>query len=162
MQRLLHKEARIGDVFFIGRLQKNVTHEQAQTALNVQAARLEKEYSEIHKGQRAILYPEPRTRLEPAAASFMPPIALIFMTLVGLVLLAACANVASLLYARASGRQKELAIRMALGSSRIRILRQLLSESLLLALLGSIAGIVLAFWLTNLLGNLHFATDIPD
>jgi predicted permease len=138
-----------------------VTLQQAQTAVNVQASRLEKEYGEIHKGQRAILYPEPRTRLEPAATSFLPPIAMIFMTLVGLVLLAACANVASLLYARASGRQKELAIRMALGSSRIRILRQLLSESLLLALLGSITGIALAFWLTNLLGNIHFAVDIP-
>ncbi|MCI0618896.1 ABC transporter permease, partial [bacterium] len=157
----LAERARSGEVFFIGRLRKNVTHQQAQTALNVQAERLEKEFGEIHKGQRALLFPEPRTRLEPAAVSFMPPIALIFMTLVGLVLLAACANVASLLYARASGRQKEIAIRMALGSSRIRILRQLLFESLLLALFGSIAGIALAFWLTNLLGNIHFATDIP-
>jgi predicted permease len=129
--------------------------------VNVQAARLEKEYSEFHKGQRAILYPEPRTRLEPAAVAFMPPIALVFMILVGLVLLAACANVASLLYARASGRQKELAIRLALGSSRVRILRQLLAESVLLALFGSVAGILLAFWLTNLLSNLRFATDMP-
>jgi predicted permease len=152
---------RAGELFFIGRLQKGVTPEQAQTAVNVQAARLEKEYSEFHKGQRAIVYREARTRLEPAAAVFMPPVALIFMTLVGLVLLTACANVASLLYARASGRQKEIAIRMALGSSRVRILRQLLSESLLLALLGSIAGIGIAFWLIRLLGNLHFATDIP-
>ena len=91
----------------------------------------------------------------------MPPIALIFMILVGLVLLAACANVASLLYPRASGRQKGIAIRLALGSSRIRILRQLLFESLLLALIGSIVGIAFAFWLTNLLSNLRFATDIP-
>ncbi len=157
----LAQRSRAGEIFFIGRLKKNVTPEQAQTALNVQAARLETEYSEIHKGQRALLYAEPRTRLEPAAISYMPPIALIFITLVGLVLLAACANVASLLYARASGRQKEIAIRMSLGSSRIRILRQLLFESLLLALCGSIAGIALAFWLTNLLANLRFATDIP-
>jgi predicted permease len=157
----LVERSRTGDMSFFGRLQKNVTLEQARSAVNVQAERLEKEYGEIHKGQRALLYPEPRTRLEPSAVSYMPPIAFIFMTLVGLVLLAACANVASLLYARASGRQKEIAIRMSLGSSRIRILRQLLFESLLLALLGSIAGIGLAFWLTNLLGNLHFATDIP-
>lgn len=157
----LNERARTGEMFFVGRLRKNVTNEQAQTAINVQAERLEKVYGETHKGQRALLYPEPRTRLEPSAVSYMPPIALIFMTLVGLVLLAACANVASLLYARASGRQKEIAIRMSLGSSRIRILRQLLFESLLLALLGSLAGIGLAYWLTNLLGNLHFATDIP-
>jgi putative ABC transport system permease protein len=157
----LAQRGRVGDIFFIGRFQKNVTLGQAQTAINVQAARLEKEFSEIHKGQRALLYPEPRTRLEPAAASFLPPIAVIFMTLVGLVLLAASANVASLLYARASGRQKEIAIRMALGSSRFRILRQLLSESLLLGLLGSIVGIAMAFWLTNFLGNFRFATDIP-
>ena len=157
----LQERARNGEIFFIGRLQKNVTQQQAQTALDVEAARLEKEYGEIHKAQRALLYPEPRTRLEPAAVSYMPPIALIFMTLVGLVLLATCANVASLLYARASGRQKEIAIRMSLGSSRLRVLRQLLCESLLLALFGSIAGIAMAIWLTNLLGNLHFATDIP-
>ncbi|HSE39995.1 MAG TPA: ABC transporter permease, partial [Acidobacteriota bacterium] len=157
----LAKRTRVGELSFTGRLRKNVSLEQAQIAANVQASRLEKEYGEIHRGQRVILYPEPRTRLEPAAASFMPPIALIFMTLVGLVLLAACANVASLLYARASGRQKELAIRMALGSSRVRILRQLLSESLLLSILGCIAGIGMAYWLTNVLGNLRFATDIP-
>jgi predicted permease len=157
----LAQRSRVGDIFFIGRLRKNVTLEYAQTAINVQSARLEKEFSEIHKGQRALLYPEPRTRLEPAAASFLPPIAIIFMTLVGLVLLAASANVASLLYARASGRQKEIAIRMALGSSRFRILRQLLSESLLLGLFGSIVGIAMAFWLTNFLSNFRFATDIP-
>jgi predicted permease len=157
----LAKRTRSGELSFTGRLRKNVTLEEAQTAVNVQAARLEKEYGEIHKGQRAILYPEPRTRLEPAAASFMPPLALIFMTLVSLVLIAACANVASLLYARASGREKELAIRMALGSSRFRILRQLLSESVLLSFLGCIAGIGMAYWLTHLLGNLRFATDIP-
>lgn len=152
---------RNGDFVFLGRLRPGVKLEQAQAAVNVKAALLAKQYPEAHAGQRAIVYPEPRTRMEPAAAQYMPPIAIIFMTLVGLVLLAACANVASLLYARASGRQKELAIRLALGAGRGRILQQLLTESLLISLLGAAAGVLLARWLTNLLSSIRFATDIP-
>ncbi len=125
------------------------------------AERLAKEYPDIHKGQRALVYPEPRTRLEPSAVHFFPPVAAIFMTLVTLVLLAACANVASLFYARASGRQKEIAIRLALGASRGQILQQLLAESLLLSLIGAAAGILMAQWLTHLLSSIRFATDLP-
>ena len=134
--------------------------DEAQSAANLQAGRLASAYPDIHKAQRAIVYPEPRTRMEPAAADFMPPIALIFMTLVSLVLLAACANVASLFYARASGRQKELAIRLALGARRGSILQQLLTESLLLAVFGAIAGIFLARWMTGLLSSIRIATDL--
>lgn len=150
-----------GEFNFIGRLQHNVDLETAQTAVNVVAARLAKEYPDVHEGQRALVYPEPRTRMEPAAAIFMPPIAIIFMTLVGLVLLAACSNVAGLLYARASSRQKELAIRMSLGAGRLRILRQLLTESLVLSLLGAAAGVFLARWVTALISGIHVATDLP-
>ncbi len=149
-----------GQFNFIGRLRQGVSLESAQSAVSVQASRLEAAYPDVHKGQRAIVYPEPRTRLEPAAAEFMPPVAIIFMTLVGLVLLAACANVASLFYARAAGRQKEIAIRMALGAGKWRILRQLLTESLLLSIIGAIAGIFLARWLLTLLSGIRFATDL--
>jgi predicted permease len=156
----LTKRTRGGDFNFVGRLRPGVNLEKAQAAVTLETNRLAKSFPDIYKAQRALVYPEPRTRMEPSAASYMPPVAMIFMILVALVLLAACANVASLFYARASGRQKELAIRVALGAGRGNIIRQLLTESLILSLLGALAGILLARWITNLLSSIRFATDL--
>ena len=150
-----------GPFAVVGRLQPGVSLAEARAAVTAQAARLEQAYPDVHKGQRALVYPEARARMETSAIAYMPPIVTVFMTLVGLVLLVACANVANLMLVRATGRQKELAIRTALGAGRMRILRQSLVESTLIAMAGAGFGLLFALWPIGLLSAVQPATDLP-
>ena len=133
------------NVWAVGRLTPPTSLEQAKARLTRIAEQLEEEYPEANKGIGITIFPESHARMGMSAGPVLKLAAVVMLASVALVLLIACVNVANLVLVRAAGRRREISIRLAMGASRIRVVRQLLTESLLLAFMGGAAGLAMAF-----------------
>jgi predicted permease len=147
----------------MGMLKPGVSLVQARSEADVIAGRLERQYPSTDKGISVWLLPEPWARPVPVPAMVeaAPFVAALFLLLGGLVLVLACMNVSNVLLVRGAVREREMAVRAALGSGRARLVRQVLAESLLMALLGGVAGVILGAWVGDAISSIPIAGNLP-
>lgn len=151
-----------GDIKILAVLKPGVTRQQATVAANVVAQRLNQQFPETHKGVSFYTYPERLARPDPDPTNGLVIVGILFMALAGMVLLLACSNVANIVLVRATSRERELAVRTALGAARRRIVQQLLTESFLLAFMGGVLGLIVGIWTTRLVGAIRIeVADVP-
>ena len=147
-------------VYVGARLQPGRSVQQAQASLDVVARRLSQQYSDTDKDLAIEVFPELRARPIPQAGRLMVVIAGLFLGLTAIVLLLACVNVANIMLVRSTTREREMATRAALGAPRSRLVRQLLTESMLLALAGGAAGILLGYLGSRALGSVDLHANL--
>jgi putative ABC transport system permease protein len=143
----------------VGRLKPNIDRARAQADLDTIGRQLRRAAGEPDRGQAVTVYSS--TILHPEISTPVTAFTAVLMTLVALVLLIVCVNVANLVLARAAGRRAELAVRQSLGAGRGRLIRQLLTENLLLSVAGATVGLAIAFWATQLLMAVRLPTPVP-
>jgi predicted permease len=145
-----------GDSWFdvMGRLKPGVSFARAQAEAAAFSTRLQQAYPKEEEGKTIHAFREADARIHPGDGARLRFTSWLILALVGLVLLVACVNVINLLLARATARQAEIGMRIALGAGRGRLLRQLFTESMLLSLLGGAVGVLLAYWGTGLTSRL--------
>jgi macrolide transport system ATP-binding/permease protein len=152
-------------LFVLGRLRPGVSLQQEQASLNVIAARLSQQFPQTDLSTTISVFPQREAAINPmpGMGEYQQELIAVglFLALAILVLLLACFNVANILLVRATAREHEMAVRAALGAPRHRLIRQLLTESFLLAFVGCGAGVIVGAWGSALLGSIHVEASIP-
>jgi len=143
------------------RIRPQVSLKQAGAELSIVAQNLMRQQPEIEKKLGIEVFTEPSLRINPGDPKTMLIISGLFLSLAVMVMLLACVNVANLVLVRATVREREMAIRTALGAQRFRLIRQMITESVTLALIGGVAGVVLGMWSSSALSHLDLHADIP-
>ena len=147
------------NLFLKGRLRSGVTVEQAGAALATLSSNLSEEFPDTNRDRAFSALPTNDVAIHPYVDRMLLPVATLLLSVVGLVLLIACVNLASFLLARAADRRKEIALRLAMGARRWNLVRQLLTETVMLSFLGAGGGVLLAYWTLDLL--LSFKPPLP-
>ena len=149
-------------IFPVGRLKPGVTIEQATANLQAVMANLSKQYPVDNARRGAVrTLPLAESRIDPNGQGELRQLSNLLLAVVGVVLLIACANIANLLLARASKRKRELAVRLAIGANRMRLIRQLLTESVVLSVTGGALGVLLAYWMVRALAAAEGVLPLP-
>jgi predicted permease len=144
-----------------GRLLPGISFKQASSELSVIAQGITRQHPDVEKKMDMAALPEPSLRIPTGDPKTMPIMAALFLSLAGMVLLLACVNVANLVLVRATVRGREMAIRSALGAQRSRLIRQMVTESVTLALMGGMMGVILGMWASSALSHIDPHADLP-
>jgi len=144
-----------------GRLRPGVSFKQASAQMAVVAQSMMRLQPEAEKNLTVAAFPEPQMRIATGDTSTIFVMAGLFLALAAMVLLLACVNVANLVLVRATAREREMALRAALGAKRSRLLRQMITESVTLSLMGGVAGVMLGVWASSALGHINPHADLP-